>query len=250
MYILALETTGSCGSAAVADDNGRVVSASSSNEMNHLKDIIELSREAISSAGIDKKDITHIAAGVGPGSFTGIRIGVTVARTAAQMLGLPCTGISSLEAMAERVRKYAADNGAEYIAAIINARRHQTYGGVWRLEEGRLEPVFEQKQYIIEDLLSSMLSSCRGSILFTGDGTDAYGDVISAATGEGADILLAPADIRYQHAAETALLGLRAVREGRTVPYTELLPNYMRLSEAEQRLREGSLSSKIKCVKQ
>ena len=94
--ILALETTGKYGSAAVIREDGRVFCASSETEMNHLKDIITISDEAVRMAGIGKKDLTHVAASVGPGSFTGIRIGVTTARTLGQMLGIPCVSVSSL----------------------------------------------------------------------------------------------------------------------------------------------------------
>ena len=100
MKILAIETTGRYGSAAVIDGEGHVFSAVSTEEMNHLKGMIGLIDEAISKAGTDKSGLTHIAASIGPGSFTGIRIGVTTARVMAQMLGVPCVAVSSLEGMA------------------------------------------------------------------------------------------------------------------------------------------------------
>lgn len=125
--ILALETTGKYGSAAVIKEDGSVYCASSETEMNHLKDIITISDEAVKAAGITKKELTHVAASAGPGSFTGIRIGVTTARTLGQMLGIPCIAVSSLEAMARRVLSEAIAAGALYVVPVINARRHQTY---------------------------------------------------------------------------------------------------------------------------
>ena len=84
-------------------EDGRVFCASSETEMNHLKDIITISDEALMKAGISKNELTHVAASAGPGSFTGIRIGVTTARTLGQMLKIPCIKVSSLEGMALRV---------------------------------------------------------------------------------------------------------------------------------------------------
>lgn len=131
MKILAIETTGKYGSASVIDETGRVFSASSSEEMNHLRGMITLIDEAVRAAGISKDELTHVAASVGPGSFTGIRIGVTTARIMSQMLGIPCIAVSTLEAMAKRALDAAISSGALYVVPVINARRHQTYAGVY-----------------------------------------------------------------------------------------------------------------------
>lgn len=254
MKILALETTGRYGSASVIDDDGRVYSAASSEEMNHLSGMISLIDEAISSAGTGKKELSHIAASIGPGSFTGIRIGVTTARTMAQMLGIPCIAVSSLEGMGCRVLDEAISKGALYIAPIINARRHQTYAAVYEavytsgMEKSSLVPVLEEKQYMIEDLLEDLrtrLAEHEGAVvLFTGDGIDAYEDIIRESLDEGS-YLLAGEDLRYQHSESVARIALAKAAAGETLGYDDLMPEYMRLSEAEQRLKAGTLSDKI-----
>ena len=253
--ILALETTGKYGSAAVIGEDGRVFCASSETEMNHLKDIITISEEAFRMAGINKRDLTHVAASVGPGSFTGIRIGVTTARTLGQMLGIPCVSVSSLYAMALRVLDKAVSDGALYIAPVINARRHQTYAGVWEAvftadcEQKTVVPVMEEKQYMIEDLLEELKSKTAeysgAAAFFTGDGIDAYGDIIKSTMSEGS-YLFADEELRYQHAESVAKIALRKAVRGETLSYNELMPEYMRLAEAEQRLRAGTLSDRIR----
>lgn len=259
--ILALETTGKYGSAAVIREDGSVCCASSETEMNHLKDIITISDEAIRMAGITKKDLTHVAASCGPGSFTGIRIGVTTARTLAQMLSIPCIPVSSLEAMARRVLDVAISSGALYIVSVINARRHQTYAGAWEAvfttdhEEQSIISVLPEKQFMIEDLLEEITAraaSDGGRVFFTGDGIDAYGDIITEAfaqKGLADKLILADEELRYQMADTVAWIALRKASAGETVEYDKLLPEYMRLSEAEQRLREGTLSDKIRKVR-
>lgn len=256
--ILALETTGKYGSAAVIREDGSVFCASSDTEMNHLKDIITISDEAVKAAGIEKSDLTHIAASAGPGSFTGIRIGVTTARTLGQMLRIPCIAVSSLEAMARRVLSDAISSDALYVAAIINARRHQTYAGAWEAvfttdhEQQSIVSVLEEKQYMIEDLLAELTARASehgGKVFFTGDGIDAYEDIIRAAFEERgiSDLMiLADEEIRYQDAASVAEIALRKANAGEALGYDDLLPEYMRLAEAEMRLKEGSLSDKIR----
>ncbi len=256
--ILVVETTGKYGSAAVITDDGRVFCASSETEMNHLRDIITISDEALRAAGITKRDLTHIAASRGPGSFTGIRIGVTTARTMAQMLGLPCIGISSLESLAQGALETAVLSGALYIASVINARRHQTYAGVWKVcftsgsSEHTVIPVLEERQYMIEELLGKLTDPAvtgGGKVFFTGDGIDAYREIIEEAFDEKGlsdQLILADKEIRYQSAEPAARIAYRMASLGSCVSYEELMPEYMRLSEAEQRLREGTLSDKIR----
>lgn len=257
MYILALETTGKYGSAAVIREDGAVFSASSENEMNHLRDIISISDSAVRQAGISNSDLTHIAASRGPGSFTGIRIGVTTARTLAQMLGIPCIAVSSLEAMAHRVLDAAINADCLYVVPLINARRHQVYAGVWTAaftsdcEQQTLIAEQEERQYMIEELigiLHDLIRETGGKVFFTGDGIDAYGDIIFSSMEEGSYVL-AGEEIRYQNAEDVAAVALSYAKAGRTVEYSELLPEYMRLSEAEMKLREGSLSDKISRIK-
>lgn len=254
MKILAIETTGKYGSASIICDDGRVYSASSYSEMDHLRGIIGLIDEAISAAGISREDITHIASAIGPGSFTGIRIGVTTARTMAQMLGVPCIAVSTLEALGERVLSNAVSKGALYVVPVINARRHQTYAAVYEAEfttdheQQALMPVLGEKQYMIEALLEDLNSRIAGSgaaAYFTGDGIDAYGEIIENSLPEGS-FILADEELRYQHSEAVARIALAKAKAGKTVSYEKLLPEYMRLSEAEQRLRAGTLSDRIR----
>ena len=252
MKILALETTGKYGSAAVTDESGAVFSASSSEEMNHLKGMISLIDEAIKSAGTDKSSLTHIAASAGPGSFTGIRIGVVTARTVAQMLGLPCISVSTLEAMAEGAMPAAAASDARFIVPVINARRHQTYAAAYTADpDAGLQTVLAEKQYMIEELLEELgrvMTESSVAVYFTGDGIDAYRDIIEE-TLQAGSYVFAPEASRYQDAEAVAAVALRKAKAGETLGYDDLMPEYMRLAEAEQRLKAGTLSDRIRTAK-
>ncbi len=255
MKILAIETTGKYGSASVIDETGLVFSASSSEEMNHLRGMITLIDEAIREAGIRKEQLTHVTASVGPGSFTGIRIGVTTARIMSQMLGIPCIGVSTLEAMAVRALDKAVSTGALYVVPVINARRHQTYAGVYEAvsatdrEQQPAIPVMAEKQYMIEDLLEELKTRMAGHngalAFFTGDGIDAYGDIIESTMPAGS-FVFADENLRYQHSESVAKIALGKAEAGDVITFNELMPEYMRLAEAEQRLRAGTLSDRIK----
>ena len=309
MKILALETTGKYGSASViisknnsdisqedfvipefGSDLFDIYTVSSKNEMNHLQDIINITDSALQLAGIGKADLTHIACSVGPGSFTGIRIGVTTARTLSQFLNLPAVPVSTLLAMAERCSRTATLSYCPLILATINARRHQTYAGLWRthltkineldkqqlnlinnstnidnnkynninnktdntnincntVNNTRLEllPVANERQYMIEEILE-IAKKTGEKIYITGDGIDAYQDIIEN-TLDADSFVLADEQLRYQSAESVATLALKYAESNQTTTYDKLLPNYMRLSEAEQNLQSGNLSSKIR----
>lgn len=241
MKILAIETTGKYGSAAVIGDDKAAYSIYSENEMNHLQDIISISDAAQNQAGISKNELTHIAASIGPGSFTGIRIGVTTARTIAQMLGIPCIEVSSLDGLRDRAMEEATAAGCSIVLATINARRHQTYAGAWKCKDNFT--LCEEKQYIIEDLLDK-IAEYGEKVYVIGDGIDAYGEIIVEKL-EKCGYFLAEEDKRYQSAENIANIALIKAKNNEILQYNELIPNYMRLSEAEQRLQEGKLSEKI-----
>ena len=252
MYILALETTGKFGSAAIIDESGHCCDSRSLEQMNHLQDITTISSDCCTEMGITPSELTQVAASVGPGSFTGIRIGVTTARTLGQMLNIPCVAVSSLAAMARKGMHTLAEISAKseqsnrietFVCPIINARRHQTYAGLWRLKENTIHPELPEKQYMIEDLLIE-IAKRGGTTYFIGDGIDAYESIIRDTLAE-SSFILAEESVRYQDARFVAELAREKVLEGEVLTYEQLLPNYMRKSEAEMRLEAGTLSKKI-----
>ena len=252
MYILALETTGPVGSCAIIQGDGQVTMEVSSAEMNHLKDLMPMAQKLIDKLGLDKKEMTAVAASVGPGSFTGIRIGVSTARAISQSLDIPAIGVPSLDAF--KLKK----DGVTIIAPIFNARRGQVYGGVFD-EQG--EDILKSGPYMLIDVLAAIETCIKdrlddapcgmapaGRIMFYGDGIDAYGpqlaefkDKIAKEAGSFV-ILEAEKEERYQTAEMTARAALMKYAEGDMVQANDLQPEYMRATEAEQKLKDGSLA--------
>ena len=242
MYILSIETTGKYGSAALIDGDGRISSKSSHEEMNHLKDIMLLADDCLKAEGIGTNSIEAVAASIGPGSFTGIRIGVSSARGIAEMLNIPCISISSLEGMAALADAHVGEE-VRFFAPIINARRGQLYGALFERDGARYNAVLSERQYMIDEFLEEIdkIDSEEKQIIFVGDGIDAYEDKIR----EAGLYRLADEEWRYQDASSVAGLALQKYNSNNTITYDDLLPNYMRKSEAEMRLESGTLSSKI-----
>ncbi len=225
MYILSFETTGNICSAALIDGEGHVIMEASEDRMSHLRELTAMSQKLVDRAGIKKSEISAVASSAGPGSFTGIRIGVTTARTVAQALGVKCISVSSLKIF----DRYADENRS--VAVIFNARRGQVYGAVFGHKK---EEILAPGPYMLEDVLAA----CEGieDVVFFGDGVDAYSDRLEG-------YKLAEEKIRYQTADMVAEAAKRKYEAGETLDYEELLPDYMRAPEAEQKLKSGQLAS-------
>lgn len=225
MYILALETTGAHASAAIINGEGTVFEKRSKEVMNHLRSLMPMVKELLEVHKLQLGDMTAIAASKGPGSFTGIRIGVASARALAQVLGRKTVGVPTLKAFAY--------NAADYdglICPVFDARRHQVYAGAYRWREGSIEEVVKGAPRAIEDFLKEVRNAGEKRMFF-GDGIKAYEPFFEGET-------LAPEECRFQSAASVARLGKDMLEAGLGTDYEGLVPDYMRKAEAERRLEE------------
>lgn len=239
MYILSIETTGPLCSVALLEKNQILGIKNSKEQKNHLRDLVPLMKELMTELNIDKNQLDYIAVSKGPGSFTGIRIGVTTARALGQVLNIPLIGAPTLEGFCFK-RKNPEDKDS-VICGIINARRGQVYGIV--------EGYMPGGAYMLEDVLrviKEKLIPEGKKIKFFGDGIEAYHEKIVESLGadgyiQDRDFFFADERCRYQDAGSVGLLAFEKALRGEIMPADELLPDYMRKAEAEQKLEAGEL---------
>lgn len=238
MYILGIETTGAFASVALMDDDRLIGHVQGQDRFSHLQNLMPQVESVVKDNKLSIGDIAVIAVSEGPGSFTGIRIGISSARALSQMLDIPCIGVPTLEALALRAEELSGEEGIydenTLICPVLDARRSQVYGGGYHIRDGQLHEMIKAAPYTVEEFLSKAETYNR--ILLFGDGTDVYGEKIV----EIRDSVThrAPKSIRYQDAVSVAKLGLRIFREKGGVRYNDLQPQYMRLAEAERKLKE------------
>ena len=225
MYIVALETTGAHASAAIIDEEDHIFLKKSEGVLNHLQNLMPMTQELLAEHHLKMSDLTAVAASQGPGSFTGIRIGVSSARALAQVLGIKAIAVPTLQTFAYHVPKYPG-----LICPVFDARRNQVYAGAYRWRDGNIQETVAGAPYLIEDFLKKVhdLGEPR---MFFGDGTKAYGDYFESGD-------LAPEECRLQSADSVARLAKDLYMQGKAVCYEELKPNYMRKAEAERKLEE------------
>jgi universal bacterial protein YeaZ len=226
MYILAIDTTGTIGSAALADlETGKITMKASDENMSHLKKLMPMTQMLFDESGADKSEVAAVAASIGPGSFTGIRIGVSSARAIAQALDVPCIKVPTLDTFRQKC------NGEKPVAVIFNARRGQVYGAVFDRDGN---DILKPGPYMLTDVLAK-IEDAGVKPVFYGDGIDAYEDKLG-------DFEKAPKEERYQTAEMTAVVAIDKYVAGDTCAVESLLPDYMRETEAEQKLKDGSLA--------
>lgn len=224
MKILAIETSAKAASVCLCEDEFLIAQSYQNSGLTHSQTILPMCESMLSSCGVDKKDVDLIACAAGPGSFTGLRIGLATAKGLAWSLEKPCCGVSTLEAMAWQ----AAHVSGEIICA-MDARRNQVYNARFRSDGSRLERICEDRAISLADLFGE-LEEKKGQIV-VGDGAELcynYGRKV------GAELILAPAHLRFQTAWGVARAALDQARAGRLTDAEGLNANYIRLSQAER----------------
>lgn len=232
MYILAIETTGAFASVALMKDDKIIGHVSGNDRFSHLQNLMPQVETVIKENKLSIGDIDLIAVSNGPGSFTGIRIGVSTARALSQILDIPCVAVPSLDALALRGAEYA--KGDILICPMLDARRSQVYAGGYFIKDGYPVEEIKAGPYMLDEFLAK--AAGYDQILVLGDAMDKYADKMAEIRPEGT--LDTPEDIRYQDASCVAALGAKLYAENGGLSYNEVQPEYMRMAEAERKLKE------------
>lgn len=242
MLIFGIDTCCMAATAALLKDDRLVAQTVVNHEKTHSQKMMPQIAAMMEWAEIDPLAVDCFAAAIGPGSFTGVRIGVATVKAMAQAASKPCAGVSTLHALANNV---AVFDGV--ICPILDARRNQVYNALFRGAEGVPERLTPDRALKIHDLLKE-LDAMAGRILFVGDGLQVFQEEIEEALG--ARARFAPAGQRMNLAASVAELGAQMLQANKTVPYGELTPQYVRLSQAERERIErqkNTAEGMIKC---
>lgn len=242
MNILAIETTGAKASVSVINEKGQIFEEICTEKLNHLQYLMPMVEKVLEKGKLQIGDLTAIAASEGPGSFTGIRIGVSSVRALAQALKLECISVPTLKTFL-----YNTPNYKGIYCPIFDARRSQVYGAAYKWgEESSILEIVEGKPYALSDylgLLKKALEEKYDEVTFFGDGVETYKTQIeewqNSSLNSNIQIKIADAEIRYQKSSSVAKLALELFNEGELCQYNDLKPNYMRKPEAERKLDEA-----------
>lgn len=222
MLMLALESSAKAASAALFED-GKLLSLSVQNAgLTHSRTLLPMAEDLFKNMGRALSEIDVIAVAHGPGSFTGLRIGMAEAKGLAWALEKPVTGVSTLEAMAFG----GPDMEGTMLCCAMDARRGQVYNALFEIKEGKPSRLTEDRAIAIGELEEELASYGKPWVLL-GDGAELCYKTLDR---EKVKVHLAPEPLRIQSARGVGL----AAMEHEPRPGEELLPVYLRLSQAER----------------
>ncbi|MGL4798955.1 MAG: tRNA (adenosine(37)-N6)-threonylcarbamoyltransferase complex dimerization subunit type 1 TsaB [Cellulosilyticaceae bacterium] len=230
MNIIAIDASGIAGSVAYIADGKLVGEYYVCHKLTHSQTIMPMLEDLKAMIGIELEKVDAIAVTSGPGSFTGLRIGVATAKAMAMALEVPIIGIPTLDVMANNMTFTEA-----IICPIMDARRNQVYTAYYKWQEASLERISDYLGIQIDELLETLKDENR-PVIFLGDGVAVFKEKIQEVLGEGAKF--APSHQLMQRASTLAHLAHQAYERGEVSDPDTFVPMYLRKSQAERELEE------------
>ena len=225
MLLLAFETSAKAASVALFDGEKLLGESYQNTGLTHSQTLMVMAEDLLKQCSVTPQQIEAVAVAAGPGSFTGVRIGVAAAKGFAWGRQIPLYGVSTLESMARHLGVY---NGIT--CAVMDARRNQVYNALFVTENGHLVTKKEDRAIALLDLLEELKGE-TGPIFLVGDGSELTYKTLK----DQLPNLILPQESRmHQRAVGVGLAALQAISRGETGDAEALQPNYLRLSHAER----------------
>lgn len=227
MRILAVDTSAVTASCAIRDENGLIASAELRTRLTHSQTILPMIENMLKNSGFSISEMDALAVNAGPGSFTGVRIGVAAVKGLSFTNNIPCIPVSTLHSMAYNAVGLPLDG---VICGVMDARCGQVYTALFEMVNGKVCRLSEDEAISIEELKNRLIS-LKKSVFLVGDGAKVCYNAIGTAD---LPLYLLPDHLQYQSAVGVAAAALEC---GITCSAAELQPTYLRLPQAERELK-------------
>ena len=224
MRLLAVDTTTPSGSVALLEDERLVGEWGSESQATHSSRLLHAVEAVLQASGMTIEDVDAFAVAAGPGSFTGIRIGLSTVKSLVFASGKPLAAVSSLRALALK----AAGSGTGLVASVMDAKKGEIYAALFRPKEGDLEEILPQGAYSPGEFVARL--PVNEKISFLGGGLYLCREALETRLGGNAEFPSRTPFIAH----EVGLLGFRELRRGGGVKDGGLEPFYFRRSQAEE----------------
>ena len=225
MLILAFESSAKAASAALVKDGKLISQYSQCSGLTHSRTLLPMAEDMLKNAEMRLSDVDLIAVAHGPGSFTGIRIGVSMVKGLAWAAEKPCVGVSTLEALA-----WHGVACGTYVCPVMDARRNQVYNAIFKIENGRPVRITDDRPIALSELAEE-IRAIGAPMFLVGDGAELTEKYLSE---QGLACTVAPENLRWQSAWGVAM----AAMDKEAGDADSLLPVYLRLSQAERERNE------------
>lgn len=229
MKILAVDTSATAASVAVAEENKLIGEFSINTALTHSQTLMPMVDELLKNTGLSVNDIYAVAVNAGPGSFTGVRIGVAAVKGIAFPKNLPCISVSTLESMA-----YNMLGNDCIVCSVMDARCSQVYNALFRVNGCSVTRMTDDRALSLTDLKNE-LQNINEKVVLVGDGAVLCSEFLGSAC---ENVMLAPFNNRIQTASSVAYAAFEKINNGETLTADELMPVYLRLPQAQRELNK------------
>lgn len=229
MKILAVDTSATAASVAVAEENKLIGEFSINTALTHSQTLMPMVDELLKNTGLSVNDIDAVAVNAGPGSFTGVRIGVAAVKGIAFPKNLPCVSVSTLESMA-----YNMLGNDCIVCSVMDARCSQVYNALFRVNGCSVTRMTDDRALSLTDLKNE-LQNINEKVVLVGDGAVLCSEFLGSAC---ENVMLAPFNNRIQTASSVAYAAFEKINNGETLTADELMPVYLRLPQAQRELNK------------
>ena len=227
MKIFAVDTSAKCASVAITDDDEIKGEFFLNCMLTHSETLMPMTKLLFKSCRVDPKDIDCFAVNSGPGSFTGIRIGVAEIKGMSYALDKPCVAVSTLESMA-----YNFQPAEDIICCVMDARCDQVYNSLFSVTSDGIVRICDDRALSIGELKAD-LAKIDKRIILAGDGALLCYEKMSSSLN---NIELAPENSRYQRASGVCMAAKKKLQKGELLTSAQLMPMYLRLPQAQREL--------------
>ena len=225
MLILAFESSAKSASVALVKDGELLSQYSQCSALTHSRTLLPMAEDMLKNAEVKLSEVDLIAVAHGPGSFTGIRIGVSTVKGLSWAADKPCVGVSTLEAMA-----WHGLLSGGYVCPVMDARRQQVYNALFMIEDGKPQRITDDRPIALAQLADEV-RSLNAPVLLVGDGAALTEKFFRE---HSVPCRIAPENLRWQSAWGVAM----AASDKQPGTSETLLPVYMRISQAERERQE------------
>ncbi len=230
MKILSVECSATPCSVAISE-NGKILASAFTNvKLTHSQTLMPMVESVLRSSLLNIKDIGAFAVSGGPGSFTGIRIGISAVKGMAQAGNLPCISVSTLESMAQNYSDTEC-----FVCAVMDARCNQVYNALFSNENGVCERLCEDRALAIDDLVPQIVELAKKGkkIYIVGDGAEIFYESVK----DTENVLLSDEQRRFQNAVGVSAVAKVMFENNNHITPEGLQPKYLRLPQAERELK-------------
>lgn len=229
MKILAIDTSAAAASVCIAQENKIIGEFFINTRLTHSQTLIPMIEQLANNTGTNLKEFEAIAVNAGPGSFTGVRIGVAAVKGLAFADNLPCVPVSTLESMA-----YNMLGNDCIVCSVMDARCSQVYNAMFRVRSNKIERLCDDRALALSDLKLDLQNYCERVVL-VGDGAELCAKYLENSF---ENVFIAPINKRIQTASSVACVAFENMKIGKTVSAAELMPFYLRLPQAQRELNK------------